>query len=53
MPIEIKAVPLADYLAWVKVAQANYTENTFAAAAPFFAPAHQPARGCTPSPLAH
>ena len=30
MPIEIKAVPLADYLAWVKVAQANYTENTFA-----------------------
>jgi cytochrome c oxidase subunit 2 len=28
MPIEIKAVPLADYLAWVKVAQANYTENT-------------------------
>jgi cytochrome c oxidase subunit 2 len=28
MPIEIKAVPLADYLAWIKVAQANYTENT-------------------------
>jgi cytochrome c oxidase subunit 2 len=28
MPIEIKAVPMADYLAWVKVAQANYTENT-------------------------
>jgi cytochrome c oxidase subunit 2 len=27
MPIEIKAVPLADYLAWVKDAQANYTEN--------------------------
>jgi cytochrome c oxidase subunit 2 len=27
MPIEIKAVPLADYLAWTKVAQANYTEN--------------------------
>jgi len=27
MPIEIKAVPLADYLAWVKVAQANYTQN--------------------------
>jgi cytochrome c oxidase subunit 2 len=27
MPIEIKAVPLADYLAWVKVAQANYTDN--------------------------
>jgi cytochrome c oxidase subunit 2 len=28
MPIEIKAVPMADYLAWVKVAQANYTENS-------------------------
>ncbi len=28
MPIEIKAVPMADYLAWIKVAQANYTENT-------------------------
>ncbi|MDE8344934.1 MAG: cytochrome c oxidase subunit II [Acidocella sp.] len=28
MPIEIKAVPMADYLAWVKQAQANYTENT-------------------------
>lgn len=28
MPIEIKAVPMADYLAWVKVAQANYTQNT-------------------------
>ncbi len=28
MPIEIKAVPMADYLAWVKLAQANYTENT-------------------------
>jgi cytochrome c oxidase subunit 2 len=28
MPIEIKAVPMADYLAWVKVAQANYTMNT-------------------------
>jgi len=27
MPIEIKAVPMADYLAWIKVAQANYTEN--------------------------
>jgi cytochrome c oxidase subunit 2 len=27
MPIEIKAVPLADYLAWTKVAQSNYTEN--------------------------
>ena len=27
MPIEIKAVPMADYLAWVKVAQANYTQN--------------------------
>jgi cytochrome c oxidase subunit 2 len=28
MPIEIKAVPMADYLAWVKLAQANYTENS-------------------------
>jgi len=28
MPIEIKAVPLPDYLAWVKYAQANYTDNT-------------------------
>jgi cytochrome c oxidase subunit 2 len=28
MPLEIKAVPMAEYLAWVKVAQANYTENT-------------------------
>ncbi len=28
MPIEIKAVPLKDYLAWVKVAQANYSMNT-------------------------
>jgi cytochrome c oxidase subunit 2 len=27
MPIEIKAVPLADYLAWVKVAQASYSLN--------------------------
>jgi cytochrome c oxidase subunit 2 len=27
MPIEIKAVPLADYLAWTKTAQANYAEN--------------------------
>jgi len=27
MPIEIKAVPMADYLAWVKVAQADYTQN--------------------------
>jgi cytochrome c oxidase subunit 2 len=27
MPIEIKAVPMADYLAWVKEAQADYTEN--------------------------
>jgi cytochrome c oxidase subunit 2 len=32
MPIEIKAVPLADYLAWTKVAQANYTENDVAPA---------------------
>jgi cytochrome c oxidase subunit 2 len=30
MPIEIKAVPMADYLAWIKVAQANYTENSLA-----------------------
>ncbi len=28
MPIEIKAVPLQDYLAWTKQALANYTENT-------------------------
>ncbi len=28
MPIEIKAVPLNDYLAWTKEALANYTENT-------------------------
>jgi cytochrome c oxidase subunit 2 len=28
MPIEIKAVPMADYLAWVKIAEANYTDNT-------------------------
>jgi len=27
MPIEIKAVPMADYLAWVKQAQADYTDN--------------------------
>ena len=31
MPIEIKAVPMADYLAWIKVAQSNYTENTYTA----------------------
>jgi cytochrome c oxidase subunit 2 len=37
MPIEIKAVPLADYLAWVKVAQANYVENA-APAAPLSSP---------------
>jgi cytochrome c oxidase subunit 2 len=30
MPIEIKAVPLADYLAWTKVAVANYTRNDVA-----------------------
>jgi cytochrome c oxidase subunit 2 len=29
MPIEIKAVPMADYLAWIKVAQQNYTDNTY------------------------
>jgi cytochrome c oxidase subunit 2 len=28
MPIEIKAVPLKDYIAWTKMALANYTENT-------------------------
>jgi cytochrome c oxidase subunit 2 len=28
MPIEIKAVPAADFQAWVKQAQANYTLNT-------------------------
>jgi cytochrome c oxidase subunit 2 len=26
MPIEIKAVPMADYLAWIKVAEQNYSE---------------------------
>ncbi len=30
MPIEIKAIPLADYLNWVKYAQANYALNTYA-----------------------
>jgi cytochrome c oxidase subunit 2 len=30
MPIEIKAVSMADYLAWIKVAQADYTENSLA-----------------------
>ncbi|HQT64085.1 MAG: cytochrome c oxidase subunit II [Acidocella sp. 20-57-95] len=30
MPIEIKAVSMDDYLAWVKVAQANYVMNSFA-----------------------
>ncbi len=30
MPIEIKAVPMADYLAWTKVAVQNYTENSLA-----------------------
>ncbi len=28
MPIEIKAVPMQDYLAWVKLAQQEYTDNT-------------------------
>jgi cytochrome c oxidase subunit 2 len=28
MPLEIKAVPLADYIAWTKIAVANYTDNT-------------------------
>lgn len=27
MPIEIKAVPMADYLAWIKVAQSSYADN--------------------------
>ncbi len=36
MPLEIKAVPLADYLAWTKDALANYTDNTVAA--PFSSP---------------
>jgi cytochrome c oxidase subunit 2 len=31
MPIEIKAVPMADYLAWTKQAVANYTDNTVTA----------------------
>jgi cytochrome c oxidase subunit 2 len=30
MPIEIKAVPMADYLAWTKVAEQNYSENSAA-----------------------
>jgi cytochrome c oxidase subunit 2 len=30
MPIEIKAVSMDDYLAWVKLAQANYTMNSLA-----------------------
>jgi cytochrome c oxidase subunit 2 len=38
MPIEIKAVPLADYQAWVKYALANYTENT-APSSPLVLPA--------------
>ncbi len=32
MPIEIKAVPLADYIAWTKTALATYTDNTVPAA---------------------
>ncbi len=31
MPIEIKAVSMDDYLAWVKVAQANYVLNSYQA----------------------
>jgi cytochrome c oxidase subunit 2 len=34
MPIEIKAVPLADYLAWTKSALANYTDNAAPASSP-------------------
>jgi len=37
MPIEIKAVPLADYLAWTKYATANYTDNA-APTAPLASP---------------
>jgi cytochrome c oxidase subunit 2 len=37
MPLEIKAVPMADYLAWIKVAQANYTDN-FVAPRPLSSP---------------
>ena len=29
MPIEIKAVSMDDYLAWIKVAQANYVMNSY------------------------
>jgi cytochrome c oxidase subunit 2 len=39
MPIEIKAVPLADYLAWTKQALATYTDNN---AAPNSATTSQP-----------
>ena len=38
MPIEIKAVPMQDYLAWVKLAQQSYTDNTVPAA-PLSSPA--------------
>lgn len=31
MPIEIKAVPMADYLAWVKTALTQYTDNNMLA----------------------
>jgi hypothetical protein len=31
MPIEIKAVSMDDYLAWIKVAQANYVMNSYQA----------------------
>lgn len=31
MPIEIKAVSMDDYLAWIKVAQANYVMSTYQA----------------------
>jgi cytochrome c oxidase subunit II len=54
MPIEIKAVPLADYLAWVKVARANYTENTLAPS-PLSSPRpiNQVADAAPTSPFAH
>jgi len=46
MPIEIKAVPLADYLAWVKVAQQNYTENAVPVSSPL--PVHELADAASP-----
>ncbi|MDR3504746.1 MAG: cytochrome c oxidase subunit II [Acidocella sp.] len=34
MPIEIKAVPLADYIAWTKTALATYTDNAAPSSSP-------------------